>query len=51
MVRETGEGLNIEIVAQDGASMFQEGSREPYERIRQLLQMIAGPLNTNPLSA
>jgi chemotaxis protein MotB len=48
MVRETGEGLNIDIVDQDGASMFQEGSREPYERIRQLLQMIAGPLKTAP---
>ena len=50
MVRETGEGLNIDIVDQDGTSMFQEGSPVPYERIRQLLQMIAGPLKAAPLS-
>lgn len=28
--------------------MFREGSREPYDRIRQLLQMIAGPLKAVP---
>jgi chemotaxis protein MotB len=48
MVRQTGEGLNIDIVDQDGSSMFKEGSREPYERIRQLLQLIAGPLKAAP---
>jgi chemotaxis protein MotB len=48
MVKETAEGLNIDIVDQDGSSMFQEGTREPYERIRKLLQMIAGPLKAAP---
>ena len=48
VARETEEGLNINIVDQDGTSMFQEGSREPYQRIRQLLQMIAGPLKAAP---
>ncbi len=44
MVEETKEGLNIDIVDQDGRSMFPEGSREPYERTRYLIQKIAGPL-------
>ena len=31
-IEESSEGLNIEIVDQDGISMFPEGSKEPYER-------------------
>ena len=34
MVEETKQGLNIEIVDQDGRSMFPDGSKEPYERTR-----------------
>ncbi len=34
MIEETKEGLNIEIVDQEGRSMFPEGSKEPYERTR-----------------
>ena len=34
MFEETKEGLNINIVDQDGRSMFPEGSKEPYERTR-----------------
>ena len=30
MIEETKEGLNIEIVDQDGRSMFPDGSKEPY---------------------
>ena len=48
MVEETEEGLNIEIVDQDGRSMFPEGAKEPYERTRVLIQKIAGPLKTTP---
>jgi chemotaxis protein MotB len=48
MVEETKEGLNIEIVDQDGRSMFPEGSKEPYERTRRLIQKLAGPLKTTP---
>ena len=48
MVEETKEGLNIDIVDQDGRSMFPEGSKEPYERTRQLIQKIAGPLKAAP---
>jgi chemotaxis protein MotB len=48
MIEEHKEGLNIEIVDQDGSSMFPEGSREPYERTRKLIQKIAGPLRDTP---
>jgi chemotaxis protein MotB len=48
MIEEHTEGLNIEIVDQDGSSMFPEGSREPYERTRKLIQKIAGPLKDTP---
>ena len=49
MFEETKQGLNLEIVDQDGRSMFPEGSREPYERTRQLIQKLAGPLKATPL--
>lgn len=48
MMIETEEGLNIEIVDQDGRSMFPEGSKLPYERTRQLIQKLAGPLRAMP---
>jgi chemotaxis protein MotB len=48
MIEETKEGLNIDIVDQDGRSMFPEGSKEPNERARSLIQKIAGPLKTVP---
>jgi chemotaxis protein MotB len=48
MIEETKEGLNIEIVDQDGRSMFPEGSKEPYDRTRRLLQKLAGPLRAMP---
>jgi chemotaxis protein MotB len=44
MVEETKEGLNIEIVDQNGRSMFAEGSKEPNERMRRLIGRIAAPL-------
>ena len=44
MVEETKQGLNIEIVDQDGRSMFPDGSKEPYERTRKLIQKIAPSL-------
>jgi chemotaxis protein MotB len=49
MFEETKQGLNLEIVDQDGRSMFPEGSRDPYERTRLLIQKLAGPLKTTPL--
>ena len=48
MIEETKQGLNIEIVDQDGRSMFPEGSKEPYERTRRLIQKLAGPLKAMP---
>jgi chemotaxis protein MotB len=48
MIEEIREGLNIEIVDQDGRSMFSEGSKEPFEWVRQLMQKIAGPLKATP---
>lgn len=49
MFEETKQGLNLEIVDQDGRSMFPEGSKEPYERTRLLIQKLAGPLKATPL--
>jgi chemotaxis protein MotB len=48
MVEETKEGLNIEVVDQDGRSMFPQGSKEPYERTRVLIEKLAGPLRAMP---
>jgi chemotaxis protein MotB len=48
MISESKQGLNIEIVDQDGRSMFPEGAKEPYERTRRLIQKIAGPLKLTP---
>ncbi|MGA2892081.1 MAG: flagellar motor protein MotB [Xanthobacteraceae bacterium] len=48
MIEETKEGLNIEIVDQDGRSMFPEGSKQPYERTRRIIQKIAGALKELP---
>jgi chemotaxis protein MotB len=44
MIEETKQGLNIEIVDQNGRSMFPEGSKEPYERTRRVIARLAGPL-------
>ena len=48
MIEETKQGLNIEIVDQDGRSMFPDGSKEPYERTRKLIQKIAPALKAMP---
>ena len=48
MIEQSATGLNIEIVDQDGRSMFPEGSKEPYERTRRLVQQLAGPLKSMP---
>ena len=48
MLEETKQGLNIEIVDQDGRSMFPEGSNEPYERTRLLIQKLAPSLKAMP---
>ena len=48
MMEETEDGLNIEIVDQDGRSMFPDGSKNPYERTRQLVQKLASRFKAMP---
>lgn len=48
IIEETKQGLNIEIVDQNGRSMFPEGSKEPYERTRLLIRRLAGSLRAMP---
>jgi chemotaxis protein MotB len=48
MVEETKQGLNIEIVDQDGRSMFADGAKEPFERTRKIIQKIAPALKAMP---
>jgi chemotaxis protein MotB len=48
VIEETKEGLNVEIVDQDGRSMFPEGSKEPFERTRKVIEKIAVPLRATP---
>jgi len=48
ILEETKEGLNIEVVDQDGSSMFPQGSRDPFERTRVIFQKLAGPLKATP---
>jgi chemotaxis protein MotB len=48
VLEETKEGLDIQIVDQDGRSMFPEGGAQPYERTRQVLSVIAPTLRRMP---
>lgn len=48
MMNETEDGLNIEIVDQDGRSMFPDSSKHPYERTRRLVQTLAGRFKAMP---
>src|ERR1700688_834097 len=49
MFEETKQGLNLEIVDQDGRSMFADGSKVPFERTRRLIEKLAAPLKATPL--
>jgi chemotaxis protein MotB len=49
MFEETTQGLNLEIVDQDGRSMFADGSKAPYDRTRRLIEKLAVPLKATPL--
>ena len=49
MFEETKLGLNLEIVDQDGRSMFADGSKVQYERTRRLIEKLAAPLKATPL--
>jgi chemotaxis protein MotB len=48
VLEESKQGLNIEIVDQEGRSMFPEGSKEPYARTREIIEKLAGPLKVTP---
>src|SRR6266576_1804971 len=49
MFEETSQRLNLEIVDQDGRSMFADGSKVPNDRTRRLIQKLAAPLKATPL--
>ena len=48
IVEETKDGLNIALVDQDGRAMFPDGSREPYERTRKILESLAPTIRRLP---
>ncbi|MEO1199208.1 MAG: flagellar motor protein MotB [Pseudomonadota bacterium] len=48
LVEETPEGLNIQLIDEDGRSMFPEGSKYPYERTRIILQRMVPVLRDLP---
>ncbi len=48
MIEENQTGLNIQLIDQDGRSMFPDGAKEPYERTRRIIQKFAGPLKALP---
>ena len=48
MIEETKQGLNIEIVDQNGSSMFPDGMKEPYERTRRVVQRLAFQFKAMP---
>ena len=48
MMEETEEGLNIEIVDQDGRAMFPDGAKTPYERTRRLVEKFGSQFKAMP---
>jgi len=48
IVDQTPEGLRIQLIDQDGRSMFQEGGTAPNDRARVLLQAVARVINQLP---
>ena len=48
MIEETAAGLNIELVDQEGRSMFPDGAKDPDDRTRRMVQKLAVPLKALP---
>ena len=48
IIDESKDGLNISLVDQDGRSMFPDGSTQPYDRTRRVLEAIAPTLRRMP---
>ncbi|KQP29978.1 chemotaxis protein MotB [Methylobacterium sp. Leaf104] len=50
VIEPSKEGVNVSLVDQDGRSMFREGSVDPYERTRRVLEALAPALRRLPNS-
>jgi chemotaxis protein MotB len=48
VVTETMQGINIDIVDQEGRSMFPEGAREPYDRTHRIVAKLAEQIRKMP---
>lgn len=48
VIEQTKEGLNVSLVDENGRSMFPEGSVQPYDRTRLVLEAIAPTLRRMP---
>jgi chemotaxis protein MotB len=48
IIEETRDGVNVSLVDQDGRSMFPEGSTQPYERTRRVLERLAHTIRRMP---
>jgi chemotaxis protein MotB len=48
IIEENKEGLNVSLVDQDGRSMFADGSVQPYERTRAVLERLAPAIRRMP---
>ncbi|WP_183505042.1 flagellar motor protein MotB [Methylobacterium brachythecii] len=48
VIEPTKEGVNVSLVDQDGRSMFREGSVDPYDRTRRVLEALAPTLRRLP---
>jgi chemotaxis protein MotB len=48
LVEERPDGVALQLMDQDGRSMFAEGSKEPYDRIKTVLKAVAPALRNAP---
>ena len=48
VIEPTKEGVDVSLVDEDGRSMFREGSVDPYERTRRVLEVLAPALRQLP---
>jgi chemotaxis protein MotB len=48
MIEQSKDGLDIDLVDQDGRSMFPKGSNVPFDRTRAIIKKLAGPLKMTP---
>ena len=48
MIEQSRDGLDIDLVDQDGRSMFPKRSSAPFDRTRAIIQKLAGPLKATP---